>query len=158
MTTGISSSAAQAQLRHNALEQVDALKDLNTWEASMRNREGKECDLSCKSTFYEPALPPPHRDGAKNSVVLGLDEVSKSSRIRVQAPLNPIVVKAYPTNSETITKDYANIDEIRLRGNSFYADGKYKDAIACYTRCLVFNKYSCALCFSNRGNIYFCLI
>lgn len=46
----------------------------------------------------------------------------------------------------------SSLEEERLRGNSFFAQGKYQDAIQCYTRCLC-NKdaLNSPVLYSNRG-------
>ena len=50
------------------------------------------------------------------------------------------------------SKEGSSCDEERLRGNQCFAQGKYEDAIQCYTRCLS-NKDALAspLVYSNRG-------
>jgi len=56
-------------------------------------------------------------------------------------------------NEEIISLiDRSQCNDERLRGNSFFAQGMYQDAIACYTRCLG-DKDAVAspLVYSNRG-------
>ena len=45
----------------------------------------------------------------------------------------------------------------RLRGNNYFAEGKYEDAVQCYTRCLG-QTDAPALVYSNRGNVHFVLL
>ena len=153
-------SEAHVRMRHNVLEQVDALKELNNWEASMRTNEGtsdavENCNLS-KANLSDNDNSPSHlkKNATKKSFVMSMNETNHAtSKVCVQVSPNPIVVKAY--NVERTTESSSNsIDVItteRLKGNSFYSEENYTSAIECYTRCLVLCQYSCVASFSNRG-------
>ncbi len=58
-------------------------------------------------------------------------------------------------NDETeISGNQSRYEEERLRGNSYFKQGKYEDAISCYTRCLgEKDALASPLVYSNRGKI-----
>ena len=58
-------------------------------------------------------------------------------------------------NDETkIPSNQSRYEEERLRGNNYFQQGKYEDAISCYTRCLgEKDALASPLVYSNRGKI-----
>ena len=102
------------------------------YEAQLRiRREGEE--ISCAQNDLNSWL----SDLKKNNSRTKAPAKSKTTEPKLSVPTNPSA---------------HNIEEERLRGNDFFSQGKYHDAIQCYTRCLSENEaISTPVIYSNRG-------
>lgn len=102
------------------------------------------------------------RNRAHEELGLWMDGIGKSrckgvaERRKVDAGARATAVKEKLTtlgDDETkIRSNQSRYDEERLRGNDFFKQGKYDDAIICYTRCLgEKDALASPLVYSNRG-------
>mmetsp|Transcript_11091 Transcript_11091/g.16794 ORF Transcript_11091/g.16794 Transcript_11091/m.16794 type:complete len:405 (-) Transcript_11091:123-1337(-) len=159
----------QAEVRRNAEEQVDVLKDLGAWEASMKMRDEEiklkraEERFSIKSGESAPdsfvtspcaEMPFDIREKAKNGQTVIVNGVPQAPCIAVEVATarNPKIISCSSKEGESTSKNIE--EEERLRGNSFYSNGNYAEAIKCYTKCLMMNNHSSAVVFSNRAMAY----
>ena len=99
------------------------------------------------------------RNRAHEELGLWMDGIGNSTSKPVDAKAK--VITSAKENSTTLVNDKANIpsnqsryEEERLRGNNYFQQGKYEDAISCYTRCLgEKDALASPLVYSNRGKI-----
>jgi len=138
-----------ADVRRNVQEQVDVLKDLNSWQESMFEKERQieaqnEVDSGLSgidvSISDETDMKYGTSDGTSKDESINCDyslQCSSSSSSGVE---------------KTGALQYMSLNESdeRRRGNTLFAERKYVDAIKSYTKCLILNGHSCAICYSNR--------
>ena len=154
-------------MRSKATEQVGVLKDLNTWEVSMEQLEEKsqpelvsfDKNNSAKLSNDKVELNKCHHQPYIHKPHPVIVEASKPfNTVKppiVQLATNPILVDATVNSNHSIQNSIGKDEQEkeRMKGNKFYEDGKFQKAIDSYTRCLVLNKFSCCVCFSNRGRL-----
>lgn len=106
------------------------------------------------------------RNRAHEELGLWMDGIGKSrckgvaERRKVDAGARATAVKEKLTtlgDDETkIRSNQSRYDEERLRGNNYFKQGKYDDAIMCYTRCLgEKDALASPLVYSNRGKRWY---
>ncbi len=106
------------------------------------------------------------RNRAHEELGLWMDGIGKSrckgvaERRKVDAGARATAVKEKLTtlgDDETkIRSNQSRYDEERLRGNNYFKQGKYDDAIMCYTRCLgEKDTLASPLVYSNRGKRWY---
>lgn len=152
----------QAQIRRTAEEHGNVLRELQEWEESMKRREAnlKKQQQQQQSTSA----------GAQNRKKAGggqqqqqqqqkiLDNQPSAKNISTTGsstkpdvapkPSPPPLFEPATQNEDKSPKEIAN-DE-RQRGNAYYAQGCFDDAIKCYTTCIRFDPQS-TIAYSNRG-------
>lgn len=164
----------QAQVRRNAEEHGDALRELLEWEESMKIRDANNLKKPQKKKVR--AASGSGGTGVKEAVGAGQKE-KQTSQDQQQKKLvdnqqtgtdkisggvsnpSPSALILPGSESENISdndidkslKDIAN-DE-RQKGNAYYARGNFDDAVKCYTTCLLYDPKS-AVAYSNRGEYY----
>lgn len=146
---------AQHQIRQNAFEQNEFLKDLHKWEKEMHAIEA-EAKLKSNKTSggSQKASKPSDSDSTLNHQMNQLDpqELFPISGVVMKAPLPKVYHSSSITDKNLISKTYLSEEE-RLRGNSFFSESKYEEAIEAYTRALQVNP-NCATTYSNRAMTY----
>eukprot|EP00815_Leptocylindrus_aporus_P010014 CAMPEP_0116076748 /NCGR_PEP_ID=MMETSP0322-20121206/17461_1 /TAXON_ID=163516 /ORGANISM="Leptocylindrus danicus var. apora, Strain B651" /LENGTH=370 /DNA_ID=CAMNT_0003567149 /DNA_START=585 /DNA_END=1697 /DNA_ORIENTATION=+ len=138
-----------ALVRRNVQEQVDVLKDLNSWQESMFEKERQieaqnEVDSGLSGIDVSISDETDMKYGTSKDESINCDyslQCSNSSSSGVE---------------KTGALQYMSLNESdeRRRGNTLFAERKYVDAIKSYTKCLILNGYSCAICYSNRSMAY----
>ena len=115
---------AQLQIRREAEERNRAQEELGLWVAGIGNSRSKQ--IAEKRQV--------------DARVKGTSMKGKSTKL---------------VNDETeIPGNQSRYEEERLRGNNYFKQGKYEDAISCYTRCLgEKDALASPLVYSNRGKI-----
>ena len=121
ITCTMSSLEIQSKIKHKALEQQDALSDFIKWQASMHVK----------------------------------DEQLRTKSNEDTETYNSTNLTTFDNNDNfTELSDNLSIEEKenreRKKGNDFYTQKQYQDAIKCYTRCIALNPES-ELAYSNRG-------
>jgi tetratricopeptide (TPR) repeat protein len=166
----------QAQVRRNAEEHGDALRELLEWEESMKIRDANNLKKPQKKKVR--AASGSGGTGVKEAVGAGQKEERITEEKQQQKKLvdnqqsgtddkisgvvsnpSPSALILPGSASENISdndidkslKDIAN-DE-RQKGNACYARGNFDDAVKCYTTCLLYDPQS-AVAYSNRGEYY----
>ena len=122
-----SSYKDQLHIRRGAEERSAIHQDLGSWMDEMKS----------KSLVPKPTTGKKHAAAKKNGTT------SYSS-------------KSMPSSAEYAngisTSNISSCDEERLRGNKYFTQGQYEEAIQCYTRCLSKKDYLASpLVYSNRG-------
>lgn len=116
---------AQLQIRRDAEERSRAHQDLGLWMDNITNPR-------CKAKAEK---------GPTNERVTTAPTAPKDKLATVVNDARNI-----------LTDDHCKYEEERMRGNDDFKQGKYEDAIKCYTRCLgMKDALASPLVYSNRG-------
>nr|XP_014343336.1 PREDICTED: RNA polymerase II-associated protein 3 [Latimeria chalumnae] len=130
----------QLQVRQNAEELQDFMRELESWEANIKQKD--EELKKQREAVIETDLPPVrnknYKKKSKNreTVNRNRNEQKMPSRIR--------------------SYDYKAWDkfDVSLQGNDFFKQGKFDDAIECYTRAMSADPYSPVIP-TNRASAFF---
>lgn len=127
--------SAQLQIRKNADEQTEFLKDLGEW-----NKEMTALDRGAHKT---KAISEEQKCKGANP--------SSIKRAVAKAP-SPVIYRSNHkfAGNELTTMNSSETE--RLRGNTLYSNGRYEEAIQAYTKALQLNPHS-ATAYSNRGKL-----
>ena len=128
----------QLRIRREAEERRMAHQDLNSWMNQIKsNKErGKSHTNSVKLTSSST-----NKNKSTDAPKTGEPKLPSNSMASITAN--------EPSNS------HKNCEEERLRGNRYFAQGQYEDAIQCYTRCLGSkDALESPIVYSNRGTLF----
>lgn len=165
------SIAAQAKIRRISEEQHNVLKGFDSWEKSIkrRDKELRHCYInsSDKSEFSsytfdqahtsvidkkikEDEIPPLAKIKGRNSSLYITPSTITATQLRAvsKVDVEPNVQSEISANSK---QELAN--SARLRGNKFFADEKFDEAIKSYTKSIMLDSNSCIV-YSNRAMAY----
>ncbi len=165
------SMMAQARIRQLAEEQNNALKGFNTWEQSIkkRDKELRQAD-SIQNVTYSSNLSVTQSNTASNDVhheenygdipISKLKDKGTSFLISpcTDAETNGIVVsklenmKPHESSIESSSSKEDLAEAERVRGNDFFKNGSYNEAVKSYTKCIMMEWKLCTA-YSNRGMV-----
>uniref|UniRef100_A0A671P0Y1 RNA polymerase II-associated protein 3-like n=1 Tax=Sinocyclocheilus anshuiensis TaxID=1608454 RepID=A0A671P0Y1_9TELE len=143
----------QIQMRQNAEDLQNFMKELNNWEGEIKK---KDQQLRARNVSEPPTLPPVRNKDykkTKKSVkrqTNGLKEQKETQRIKsydyqawdkfdVDKSLEAMGAEESPVHSNESDSEGLQVDrDLALtekeKGNEFFRDGRYDSAIQCYTR------------------------
>ncbi|XP_077400765.1 RNA polymerase II-associated protein 3 isoform X2 [Vanacampus margaritifer] len=166
----------QMQMRQNAEDLQSFMRELETWEADMKTKDeqltrGKQGDAKSKippvrNKDYKTQI----RAKKKMKMANGDSKVEetdskKPSRIRsndykswdkfdVAKALEEVDKEERPTESELDKADQERALAEKQKGNTFFKEGKYDNAIECYSRGMAADPYNPVLP-TNRATAFF---
>lgn len=135
------------QIRRNAQEQQNVLRDLNQWESDIKSNPKKPVQANQVPSRSE------RKNTANNVVPAGYDkwdkfdteaELEKIDYQESQSPL-PLVD---PLHNEEESLFY------KLKGNSYFSKQMYSKSIFCYTKSISFNTQPSNASYLNRAQCY----
>lgn len=145
----------QAFIRRFAEQQADCMAQLNQWASSLKKvEESSACSRVCDEDIEQ-----------KEKQQRAIGEVQYCYRYATQDKSMRDSNEKYnqdcsskDTENEIVPVDSARLNEdsdavlleYQKQGNDFYNQGKFQQAVNCYTKCLVLNPRS-DLAYSNRG-------
>ena len=139
--------SAQLQIRKNADEQTEFLKDLGEWNNEMTALDNAA--NKTKTTSTEPL---------REKKCQGTENPSLYIKRAVAKAPSPVI---YRNNHHAMfagddsTTAMNSSEKERVRGNTFYSTGRYEEAIQAYTKSLQIDPSS-ATAYSNRGKLNCC--
>ena len=171
MSSKQESIMAQARIRQLAEEQNDALKGFNTWEQSIKkcDQELRQTDSTRNVTYCSnPAalqsnLASNNTNNKANHEDIPISKLKDKGTSFLISPsfdreTNGCVVSKLQSmkphkcrNEADCSKEELAVAE-RLRGNDFFKNGSYHEAIKSYTKCIMLESKLCTV-YSNRGMI-----
>ncbi|GAB1299779.1 RNA polymerase II-associated protein 3 [Apodemus speciosus] len=137
----------QLQVKHNAEELQDFMRDLEHWEKDMKQ---KDLELRRQGGAPEENLPP-IRNGnfrKKKKVDSILDELDKEDSN------HDSVSQESESDEDGIRVDSQKALVLKEKGNKYFKQGKYDEAIDCYTKGMDADPYNPVLP-TNRASAYF---
>eukprot|EP00957_Ditylum_brightwellii_P135299 10317093-Ditylum_brightwellii.AAC.1 len=148
---------AQSQIRRNAEECNDYLRDLLAWEEEKR---GKEAELCRKTSNHNVDDGCTKKHVTLDKIKCIHQEPPKTNKSLINSsallPNNEkphLALDCYHEVGTAMPKPRRPVEhsdnEERQRGNKFYESGDYGNAVKSYTQCIVNNSRS-AVAFSNR--------
>ncbi|XP_062850759.1 RNA polymerase II-associated protein 3 [Trichomycterus rosablanca] len=176
MSGGSKALELQMQMRQNAEDVQNFMKELDSWEDDMKKKD--EQLLTGNPPDPEETLPPvrnkdykkKRRVRSKAAAKNGQGEQKPVQRIKsydykswdtfdVEKALDSVdkegsAAESNESDSEEIQVDRDLAMKEREQGNQFFKDGKYDDAIECYTRGMSTDPYNPVLP-TNRATCFF---
>jgi len=169
----------QAQIRRNAVEQNEVLRDLTLWEKDIKKRDEEhhlhkgllsttnakaEIDASAvtsndnsdnglqvqEQVQEQVQVQLPEQIKGKSSMIIGSQPPASSKPVAKTPPAASTSLSDEESSKRVPTNPKEAEEKERQRGNAFYASGKYHDAIKCYSKCIQMHPRSVAA-YSNRG-------
>ncbi|KAM6435962.1 RNA polymerase II-associated protein 3 isoform 2-T4 [Liasis olivaceus] len=164
----------QLQIRQNAEELQDFVKDLECWEKDIKE---KDHDLRCQSGIAEKDLPPIRNEAYKKrkskvkTVSKKTTEENKKNKIKSydyeawgKLDVDKILEELDKEDTTHDSVSDSEEDGIRIdtekalaekeKGNTYFKQGNYDAAVACYTKGMNADPYNPALP-TNRASAFF---
>ncbi|XP_061570331.1 RNA polymerase II-associated protein 3 [Cololabis saira] len=178
MSGGNKAVELQMQIRQNAEDLQSFVKELQSWEEEIRDRDqqlrtGGQQDLQkqlppVRNKDYKTKMrkkKKPNEDGDKKAEESGQASKIKAYDYRswdkfdVDQALAEVDKEAGPAESNESDSEEAAADQEKAlaekkRGNEFFKEGKYDEAIECYTRGMEADPYNPVLP-TNRASSFF---
>nr|XP_046234689.1 RNA polymerase II-associated protein 3 [Scatophagus argus] len=181
MSGGNKAIELQLQMRQNAEDMLSFMRELESWETEIKKKDEELRTGGLQEV--EKKLPPVRnkdyktkmrekkkkKEPAGNGHAKG-DESKKASRIKaydyrswdkfdVNKALSEMDKEDSPAESNESDSEEAAVDQEKAlaekeKGNAFFKEGKYNDAIECYTRGMVADPYNPVLP-TNRATSFF---
>ncbi|XP_040002876.1 RNA polymerase II-associated protein 3 isoform X2 [Xiphias gladius] len=181
MSGGNKAIELQLQMRQNAEDLHSFMKELETWETDMKKKD--EALRTGRLQEVQRKLPPVRNKDYKTKIREKKKKMEPTGNgdIKAQDPKQASRIKAYdyrswdkfdvdkalaemdkeesPAESNDSDSEEAAVDREKAlaekeKGNKFFKDGKYDDAIECYTRGMSADPYSPVLP-TNRATSFF---
>jgi tetratricopeptide (TPR) repeat protein len=140
---------AQVCIRRYAEQQAQCMAQLNEWAADLKKKE--DSSLCGSSTGKIESQEQPYSYAIPRNKILHPSSNEERANCIQECNTKDSETVSYTGESEPWEgNDTLEILKYQKRGNKFYTEGNFHEAVKCYTKCLVLNPQS-DLAYSNRG-------
>lgn len=140
---------AQVCIRRYAEQQAQCMAQLNEWAADLKKKE--DSSLCGSSTGKIESQGQPYSYAIPRNKILHPSSNEERANCIQECNTKDSETESYTGESEPWEgNDTLEILKYQKRGNKFYTEGNFHEAVKCYTKCLVLNPQS-DLAYSNRA-------
>ncbi|XP_026779620.3 RNA polymerase II-associated protein 3 [Pangasianodon hypophthalmus] len=176
MSAGNKAMELQMQMRQNAEDLHNFMKELDSWEDDIKKKDEQLCagNLADPQKTLPPvrnkdykkkrkvrSKPPAENDQGEEKPVQRIKSYDYKAwdKFNVDKALEALDKEVSPAESNDSDSEEAQVDrdlaeKEKEKGNKFFKDGKYDDAIECYTKGMSADPYSPVLP-TNRAACFF---